>query len=58
MSIDFSYHVPVRIIFGSSKINEAGVFAKALGTKALIVTTGTLFKENGLIEKLLIGYYD
>jgi alcohol dehydrogenase class IV len=52
MSIDFSYHVPVRIIFGSGKINEAGVFAKALGTKALIVTTGTLFKENGLIEKL------
>ena len=49
---DFGFHVPVRIVFGPGKIAEAGTFAKELGTKALIVTTGTFFKESGLVGKL------
>ena len=48
----FGYHVPVRIVFGAGKIGEAGDHAKLLGKKALIVTTGTVFQENGLVERL------
>lgn len=48
----FGYHVPVRIVFGPGKIGEAGNHAKLLGKKALIVTTGTFFQENGLVERL------
>ena len=48
----FAYHVPVRIIFGAGKLAETGAHAKGLGTKALIVTTGPLFKENGLVARL------
>lgn len=48
----FGFHVPVRVVFGPGKISEAGDRAKELGTKALIVTTGTFFQENGLVERL------
>jgi alcohol dehydrogenase class IV len=53
MTQSFSYHVPVRIVFGPGKIDEAGAYAKLLGKKALIVTTGTFFQENGVVERLV-----
>jgi len=48
----FSYHVPVRIDFGPGKLDEAGAHAKGLGGKALVVTTGTFFRESGLVGRL------
>ena len=48
----FAFHVPVRIVFGPGKLTEAGTHAKGLGSKALIVTTGTFFKESGVVERL------
>src|SRR4030042_5651684 len=55
---DFFYYNPVKLVFGEGKLAEAGKFAKMYGKKALIVTTGTLFKENGLgdrLQKILKG---
>ena len=48
----FAFHVPVRIVFGPGKLAEAGTHAKGLGSRALIVTTGTFFKESGVVERL------
>lgn len=52
MDKDFVYFNPVKILFGEGKIKEAGEYSRAYGNKALIVTTGNLFKENGLVKKL------
>ncbi|OHD73431.1 MAG: hypothetical protein A2V99_13640 [Spirochaetes bacterium RBG_16_67_19] len=49
---DFFYYNPVKLVFGEGKLAEAGKYAKMYGKKALIVTTGTLFKENGLVDRL------
>jgi alcohol dehydrogenase class IV len=52
MIYSFAFHVPVRIIFGPGKLTETGSHAKDLGSKALIVTTGTFFKESGVVDRL------
>ncbi len=49
---DFYYYTPVKLVFGEGKLNEAGTYAKAYGKKAVIVTTGTFFKETGLVDRL------
>jgi alcohol dehydrogenase class IV len=49
---DFFYYNPVKLVFGEGKLAEAGKYARMYGKKALIVTTGTLFKENGLVDRL------
>jgi len=49
---EFFYYNPVKLVFGEGKLQEAGKYARMYGRKALIVTTGTLFKENGLVERL------
>jgi alcohol dehydrogenase class IV len=49
---EFSYYVPVKLVFGEGKLATAGEEAKILGKKALIVTTGDLFKKNGLVDRL------
>lgn len=49
---DFLYGVPVKVVFGKGKLNEAGSYVKQFGQKALIVTTGLFFKENGLVTRL------
>ncbi len=49
---EFFYYNPVKIVFGEGKLQEAGKYAQMYGKKALIVTTGTLFKENGLVDRL------
>jgi alcohol dehydrogenase len=52
MTRDFFYYNPVKLVFGEGKLEEAGTHVKAYGKKAIIVTTGTLFKENGLVDRL------
>lgn len=49
---DFIYYNPVKLVFGEGKLKEAGTWAKQYGKKAIIVTTGTLFKESGLVDRL------
>lgn len=49
---DFVYYTPMKLVFGEGKLNEAGTYARAYGQKAIIVTTGGLFKENGLVDRL------
>lgn len=48
----FNYYLPVNIIFGSGKVNQAGEIAKAYGNKALIVTGGSSAKKSGLYDKI------
>ena len=49
---NFLYYVPVKVVFGAGKLNEVGGYVKQYGSKALIVTTGPFFKENGLIDRI------
>ena len=49
---NFMYYVPVKVVFGAGKLNEAGEYVKQYGKKALIVTTGPFFKDNGLVDRI------
>ncbi|NQT59196.1 MAG: iron-containing alcohol dehydrogenase [Bacteroidetes bacterium] len=49
---DFTYYVPVKLVFGEGALNQAGEQVSAYGKKAMIVTTGNFFKENGLVDRL------
>lgn len=48
----FNYYLPVNIVFGRGKVNDAGTLAKAYGKKALIVTGGSSAKKSGLYDKV------
>jgi alcohol dehydrogenase class IV len=50
--LQFDNYVPVRIVFGAKKLETIGEHVKEYGSKALIVTTGTFFKETGLVDRL------
>lgn len=50
--IDFSYFLPVNIIFGFGKVNEVGNISKKYGKKALIVTGRHSAKKSGLYDKV------
>lgn len=49
---DFFYYNPVKVVFGEGKLNQIGNYAKDYGKKAIIVTTGTFFKESGLVDRM------
>lgn len=49
---NFQHYVPVRLVFGQGTLEETGQHAEAIGSKALIVTTGPFFKESGLVDRL------
>jgi len=49
---NFTYYVPVKLVFGEGALNQAGEQVSAYGKKALIVTTGNYFKETGLVDRL------
>ncbi|MBN2050611.1 MAG: iron-containing alcohol dehydrogenase [Spirochaetales bacterium] len=48
----FDFHVPVKLVFGEGRHKELGPLVRQYGKKALIVTTGPLFKETGLVQRL------
>lgn len=50
--MDFSYFLPVNIIFGSGKVKQAGEIASAYGKRALIVTGRSSAKKSGLYDKV------
>ena len=51
-AIDFSYFLPVNIVFGSGKVKKAGELTKPYGKKALIVTGRSSAKKSGLYDKV------
>jgi len=44
---------PTRIVFGSGKLADAGVEAKKLGSKALLLTGRTAMQKTGALAKVL-----
>lgn len=51
--MDFGFYLPTKILFGRGKISEAGLHAKELGRRALIVTGKSSAKKTGNLEKLV-----
>lgn len=49
---NFTFFVPVKLVFGEGKLEAAGEEAKAFGKKALVVTTGDYFIKTGLVDRL------
>ncbi|MCI1305100.1 MAG: iron-containing alcohol dehydrogenase [Lachnospiraceae bacterium] len=50
--MNFSYFLPVNIVFGAGKIKQAGTLAKQYGRKALIVTGRSSAKKSGVYDKV------
>ena len=50
--MDFNYFLPVNIVFGCGKVNQAGTLAKPYGKRALIVTGRSSAKKSGLYDKV------
>lgn len=49
--MEFQYYLPVNLVFGRGKSDLIGEKAKAMGTRALIVTGGNSTKNSGLLTK-------
>ena len=54
-TLDFSYYLPVNIIFGCGKADTAGKLARPYGEKALIVTGRSSAKKSGLYDRIASG---
>ena len=52
MSMNFQYYLPVNVVFGCGKVDEAGELAKQYGSKAMIVTGGSSAKKSGLYDRV------
>lgn len=52
ISTMFNWSVPVNIIFGAGKTEQAGKIAASYGKKALIVTGGSSAKKSGLYDRV------
>lgn len=50
--MDFKYYLPVNIVFGCGKVDQAGELVKSYGTKALIVTGRSSAKKSGLYDRV------
>lgn len=48
----FQYYLPVNIVFGRGKVNEAGALTKPYGKQALIVTGRSSAKKSGLYDRV------
>jgi alcohol dehydrogenase class IV len=49
--MDFTYFLPVNLVFGRGTINKAGNITAQFGKKALVVTGKTSTKKTGLLDK-------
>ena len=49
---NFNYFVPIKLVFGNGALAQAGEHVASFGKKAMIVTTGNLFNENGLVGRV------
>lgn len=48
----FNYYLPVNIVFGCGKVNQAGELTAKYGKKALIVTGRSSAKKSGLYDRV------
>lgn len=49
--MDFTYYLPVNLIFGRGKVNSVGTITAQYGKKVLVVTGKNSTKKSGLLEK-------
>ena len=49
--MEFSYFMPVRLLFGANVIDQLGATAKSYGTHALIVTGRSSTKRSSLLDR-------
>ncbi|MBW1672161.1 MAG: iron-containing alcohol dehydrogenase [Deltaproteobacteria bacterium] len=49
---DFTYYVPVKLVFGMGAVENTGEWVKQYGKRAFIVTTGRYFEESGLLNRV------
>lgn len=52
--MEFSYHLPVNLIFGAGKVNEAGKVTAGFGKRVLLVTGKNSTKRSGLLERVVV----
>lgn len=52
LKMDFSYYLPVNIVFGCGKVAQVGALTAPYGKKALIVTGHSSAKKSGLYDKV------
>ena len=51
-AMDFSYFLPVNIVFGRGKADQIGDLARPYGKKALVVTGRSSAKKSGLYDRV------
>ncbi|MDR0641565.1 MAG: iron-containing alcohol dehydrogenase [Treponema sp.] len=51
--MQFSFNLPVNLLFGAGAVNQIGSRVKAYGTRALIVTGRGSTKKSGLLDKTI-----
>lgn len=51
--MDFSFYLPVNIVFGAGKADQVGAYTKGYGKKAMVVTGGNSSKQSGLLSRVL-----
>ncbi len=52
--MDFSFYLPVNIVFGCGKVAQIGNETAKYGKKALIVTGQNSTKKSGLLERVIV----
>lgn len=50
--MEFNYNLPVNLVFGAGKVNQAGKLARPYGRRALIVTGRSSAKRSGLYDRV------
>ncbi|MUL43192.1 iron-containing alcohol dehydrogenase [Streptomonospora sp. PA3] len=50
--MDFDFHIPTRIHFGSGRLAEIGGLASRLGRKALVVSGRTAMRRAGVLDRI------
>jgi alcohol dehydrogenase class IV len=48
----FEYFMPVQVLFGNNRIEEAGALTARCGARALLVTGKRAMKENGVTDRI------
>lgn len=51
--LDFSLHMPTRIVFGRGEVEKAGAEAAKIAGKAMIVTGRTATKKTGVLDRVV-----
>lgn len=52
------YFLPTRNVFGENSVQEAGVLAKTLNVKKILIVTDAFLAKNGMADKVAAIYKD